>query len=254
MIRREPAPDEPADSWILIPQMAHAALAADLAQHWGEPPVPQLEPRDPLLWAVAHHDDGWEHWDAAPQFDPATGRPRSFTEMALAESFAIWSASIDRAERRGPLEAYLIAGHFCALAERATAFSDSARREKARPFLDRYNGLKDRWLAAWTAQSPQNTADRVRRALAQLQMFDALSLWLCCSRATESEELITPGGPAVTLNPEGGQLVRLDPWPLRVSNLSLSVEARLIPKSVRSAEQMALAAAQSLQLRWELAP
>lgn len=254
MIRREPAPDEPADSWILIPQIAHAVLAANLAQHWGQPPVAELEPRDPLLWAVAHHDDGWEHWDAPPRFDAALGRPRSFTEMALGESFAIWSASIDRAERRGPLEAWLIAGHFCALAERATAFSDETRRGKARPFLDRYHALQKRWLESWMAQSPQNKLETATRALAQLQMFDALSLWLCCSRATESEQVSTPGGPAVTVQPAGGQLVRLEPWPLRMPKLTLSVVAQVIPNSVRDAEQWAVAPAESLKLRWELAP
>ena len=44
-----------------------------------------------ILRGVAHHDDGWAEWDAAPRVNPANGMPRSFLEMRMRDSTAIWT-------------------------------------------------------------------------------------------------------------------------------------------------------------------
>ena len=253
MIRRELSTDA-GQQWALIPQIAHARLAGELASHWGAGPFAPLEPRAELVWSVANHDDGWREWDQNPPVDPARGCPRSFTEMELADSLAIWSVSIEQGEIRGPLEAYFVAGHFCALARRVSAWiTDPERRGRADAFLDRYEAKRTGWLAAWRSQAIGHTRELAERGVAQLQMFDALSLWLCCSPSAESEELPTPGGPVLTLRPRDSRHIALSPWPFAVERLNLEVQARTLAARYYANEaELAAAPSQSLRLHWQL--
>lgn len=99
MIRRDDH-----DHWYLIPQIEHARLAAEVARHWGNDDTPPLPLAELLVQAVRHHDDGWHAWDypqrsATPlagkeRIDSDTGWPRSFIEMRMADSTAIWTRGI----------------------------------------------------------------------------------------------------------------------------------------------------------------
>lgn len=254
MIRRDLTPPP---AWILISQIEHAQLAARLAEHWGAGEFAPLWPRRELLWAIEHHDDGWRQWDLAPGVDSASGRPRSFTEMQPADSAAIWSASIETARAAGPLEAYVVAGHFCVLARRVSGWlSADVRRDVVEPFLARFDKLMADCLSAWQAQEPaRNTRDAAELALAQLQFFDALSLWFCCSAASEAESVQAPAGPMLTLTPQGPERVELAPCPLLVPRLDVAVEGRLVAaQSYGSREELAAGPTQPARLRWQLHP
>jgi hypothetical protein len=88
MIRRETD-----DAWLLISQVDHAHLAADLAAAWGNDHVPRLPLAEWLVPAIRDHDEGWRDWECTPTVTDG-GRPRQFTEMPAAEATAIWSKSI----------------------------------------------------------------------------------------------------------------------------------------------------------------
>lgn len=90
MIRRNAGTD-----WLLISQGDHAHLAGEIAAEWGNDHVPALPVPPLLVPAVRDHDAGWAQWECAPRIDPQTRRPRDFTEMAMTESTAIWSRSIE---------------------------------------------------------------------------------------------------------------------------------------------------------------
>ncbi len=152
-------------------------------------------PRDELLWAIDHHDDGWHAWDQAPGVN-AAGQPRSFTEMEPDDSLAIWTRSIDAAAAAGALEGYLVAGHFCALGHRARAGKDTDPAwQHAAEFLAHYEARMSEWLARWqAANSAANTRPVAEQALRQLQFFDSFSLWFCCDEATAAETVETPAG------------------------------------------------------------
>ena len=96
MIRREETRPDGQSEWVLIGQVDHAALAAALAESWGAEAYAPLVPREALLTAVRHHDDGWPEWERLPALDPATGRPLNFTEMPTADTLDIWRRSIAR--------------------------------------------------------------------------------------------------------------------------------------------------------------
>ncbi len=260
-IRREATtPGAPA-RWILISQLDHARLAGELAKHWGAGDFAPLVPRDELLWAIYHHDDGWREWEQSPDVDRARGWPRSFTEMELADSLPIWTGSIELAAAAGPLQAYVVAGHFCALLERVVGWRRGAAgsqqmQHDAHPFLGRYQGLMANWLRDWQAADPAvNTRACADLALRQLQFFDALSLWFCCAPATEPEGVETPGGPVLTLKPADPEHIQWAPWPLSLPRLNLEIPGRAVAVGHYSNRaELAAAPSQPVLLRWQVQP
>jgi hypothetical protein len=254
MIRRDVAPPS---AWILISQIDHARLAAQLAEHWGAGEFPPLWPAAELLWAIKHHDDGWRDWDLTPAVDPTSGQPRSFTEMVPADSLAIWTASIETARQAGPLETYVVAGHFCVLARRVIGWLDEeTRRDLVGPFLATHDRLMADCLSQWRAHDSQrNTPAAADLALAQLQFFDALSLWFCCSPSSETETVQAPAGPLLTLVPRSAEIVEVDPWPWRVPRLDVEIEGRQVATGRnQSRQELAACSTQSARLSWQLHP
>jgi hypothetical protein len=257
MIRRDSLTSSAEAEWILISQGEHARAAGALAEHWGAGRFAPLEPRSELLWAIVHHDDGWSGWDAAPDVNLHGGQPRSFTEMELSDSLAIWCASIETARRAGPLEAYLVAGHFCALARRVSEWmKDEVCKHQAGQFIEEHETLMVAWLAAWQFDDPAaNTRKLAELALSQLQFFDALSLWFCCSEASETEEAQTPVGPVLSLCPLDPRHVALTPWPFKVASLNLEVRGRAVPAApYRDRADLAATPSKPVVLRWQLQP
>jgi hypothetical protein len=256
MIRRDATGAQAAATdWILISQVDHARLAARLAEHWGAGDFAPVVSRHEMLWAIDHHDDGWQAWETKPDVDPLTGRPRSFIEMPIDDSLAIWTGSIEIAAAAGPLEGYVVAGHFCALARRAAAWKTlDPRLPAVEEFVARYQRLRDGWLVAWQAADPAGrTRAMAEQALCQLQFFDSLSLWFCCAEATQSERVQTPGGPELTLTPLDAQRIAVEPWPLAVECLNLEVLGRAVPaRRYDSREALAQAPSQPVLLRWKL--
>jgi hypothetical protein len=257
MIRRE----QPG-RWVLISQIDHAHLSAALAEHWGAGGVAPLVARDELLWAIYHHDDGWRDWDQSPDVEPKFARPRSFTEMELADSLEIWGQSIARAAEHGPLAGYVVAGHFCTLLRRFGDHWNSQQRQSADAarFLATNDALMEGCFEEWQARGREGrTRDQALLALAQLQMFDFLSLWFCCEEAAEPDVIETPRGPVVTLKPlkRSGDSepirVALDPWPFTLAGLQLEIPGRAIDsRRYQGRSDLAGSPSRNVLLRWEL--
>lgn len=240
---------------MLISQLEHARLSGILAEHWGAPGFAPLVERGPVCWVATHHDDGWQPWEERPQVN-AAGQPRAFVEMDLADSLAIWTRSIELAASTGLLEGYLVAGHFCALGRRGAVFLKAySDRQLAEAFLARYEVLMAELLAAWCELDAANTPDRAALALRQLQMFDALSLWFCCTPDGDSETLETPGGAPLTLRRLPGEVVELDPWPLAVERLNIEIRGRRVPaRRYPTAAELAQVDGRAAKLAWQLRP
>ena len=272
MIRRDATDADGQPAWILISQVEHARVSAELARHWGAGGVLPLEPRDELLSTIAHHDDGWADWERRPTIDPAHGRPYDFMEMPLDEALPIWDRSIAATERlAGPLGAWLVASHFCVLLRRGRDAHPhpAGYLERADAWLADAGEHRASWLAEWQQQNPaRNTTKLADRGLAQLQMFDALSLWFCCADRESPKRLATPAGPSIMLSPAGGQAVdgrsdgdcigqtiRVALWPFTLPAVELSTSGRLVAAD-RYADASALAAAPSqlVRLSWVLKP
>lgn len=259
MIRRTAADSSLTGQWILISQVEHARLSGILAGAWGRGPFEPLDPRDEIVAAVRHHDDGWSAWEVAPKVDPQSGSPLDFTEMPLAESLAIWRESIAAAEKIGPLAAYMVSGHFSALLRRFSSrwHSDPASAALAHGFLDQQTERQAHWLGLRFGGRARDARHRdANRAVAWLQMFDALSLWFCCAARTEPEIADPPGGPKLTLQPtDDAYHITVSPWPFVEPRVELTAVGRAIAIAhYANPSDLATAAAQPVTLRWVLAP
>ncbi len=258
MIRRTVRTAAKPEQWILISQVEHARLAGKLAESWGRQGVAALEPRSELLNAIFHHDDGWADWERSPGLDSKTGRPLQFTEMPLVESLAIWEDSIISASHFGPLAGYVVSGHFCELLRRFSARwkGEEAMTAMAHDFLDSQRQQQTEWSAEWARQPAASEPDvTLANALQFLQLFDSLSLWLCCSETPEPEEFESPGGPKIAVRLAGPGQVAVDPWPFQPESLQLSAVGRSLPASrYDTPPALATAPVQPVTLNWRLLP
>jgi hypothetical protein len=203
MIRRDDGGD-----WLIIEQIKHANLAAEIARVWGneqfEPLVlDRAFPSAAIYHAVFHHDDGWSEWDLAPRLDPRSGKPRDFREMRMRDATAIWTKSISAAAKLFPLAGYAVSRHFCCLAEqvRRGGRHDPEDLAAVTEFLERQTAVQARLeqkaeLHGWGEDF------RRHRELAYrtVQFFDRVSLWLCCADEREPQEFTSPMGEVVTFS------------------------------------------------------
>lgn len=259
MIRRDAIDRSGQPAWILISQVAHARLAAAVAEVWGKAPFATLVPRDEVLAGIEHHDDGWAAWERSPKVDPRSGRPLDFTEVTIDDWLPIWQNSIDAAAQHGPLPGCMVAGHFVALLQRFDSRWKQvpAYTQLAMSFLVRQENATATWLRQWcvmhgtTSDQAQTTA---ARSIAELQWFDWLSLWLCCGERTDAVTFDTPSG-RLTITPQPDRRMLLDPWPLTVAQFEVSAPGRQVAaRQYTSADELAQAPASEVKLRWTLHP
>lgn len=247
---------------MLISQVEHARLSYELACDWGAAGVAPLVPRGELLATILHHDDGWLEWERLPGVDPQSGRPLNFLEMPIDEAVVIWQRSIAIAAETGPLSAYLVAGHFATLLSRAREAheSDAHWQGIADSFLNRQAGDRAGWLAAWQSagdarEVPPRSRALADRGLAQLQLFDALSVWLCLAELAEAVVFPTPQGPELTWIPLASGEIAVDPWPWCRPLVRAAVTGRIVAAG-RYGDRGALAKASSEtgNLQWTIHP
>jgi hypothetical protein len=251
MIRRDAPSAASSPAWILISQIEHAHLAGDLARHWGEAPNSSLPFPDILLPTIDRHDDGWRDWEAAPTIDPIRGRPRSFLEMPNDVAHEIWAKSIDGVADLGPLAQYVVAQHFIRLRRSGGEIGD----QQIAAFLDEYERRSHDWLADWQAASPTTHSRKLAEAaVGYLQMFDAVSLWLC-SGPSKRKQISSPDGIAWTLTPVAGGKVVAAPWPWKIEPLRVHAIGWRIPASPLASDEelrTRLKFAEKTELNWSV--
>lgn len=237
-------------SWMLISQVEHARIAADIAAAWRRPAA--LAPLDEeFQHAVVHHDDGWVAWEQAPTIDD-DGRPRDFMEMPMPVATGIWSDSINAAALHSVWGGLWISRHFCRLAQLAIAHRQAASDlSAAQRFLATQAFAQPHWRARLgvAADSPTELL-----GLHGLQFFDRLSLWLCCAERSQSQEFDDPAGGTTRWTPESPAIIRVDGC-LTVPELRLSAPTIAVPQRRYSSDMdlhPAIASGQRAMLTWTL--
>lgn len=272
MIRRDIRLAEGAAGWMLISQVEHARISAHLASHcrgpFGPPGArgdrddsPDLDAvRTEVLDAIALHDDGWADWERAPRLDAKLGRPLSFMELETNESLAIWSRSIESAAARGPLAAWMVAGHFSWL----LGHSESSRGEaSALAWRDEMSRRRENWFTAWRAIDPNlRTRDLADAALQWLWTFDVASLWFCNSAAAGDEAAAA----ATQFNTTGegtplemrfrsrpaaqGAAATAMPWRFDAAHLAVEADGLIVPAMCYANPYAMFAAGEPHRLHW----
>jgi len=96
----------------LITQPEHARLAGELATQWGNPHFAGPTPREALICAATHHDDGWLELDGLPAYNPAARRPAHFTELPLDQTVGPYARGVESVYARDAHAGALVGMHF----------------------------------------------------------------------------------------------------------------------------------------------
>jgi hypothetical protein len=230
--------------FLLISQSDHAALAAQIATHWGNTLFPKPSPHDAVIAATECHDAGWSMHDDRPLLNEAK-IPAAFYEMPVGSYIRIWVASVSAAAARGgPMAGLLVSWHFTALSQIVPAESsneglqnmlhDFAAAQQARrvEYCDAL-GLSKGCVQYPPAAASERDAEAIYN-LWVLRMCDWLSLLLCDDGLPEplrEPPAVPPGCRAnpITARWKNRQTLYLDPWPLQVGSLALDISGLRIP-------------------------
>lgn len=194
MIRRDAH-----DRRLLISQVEHARLAADLAEAWRDPQLLEFPQRLELLSAIRHHDDGWAGWEQAPTLN-ADGAPRDFTEMPMPVATDIWSRSIDACAESEELARQLILTDFKQFLVRRGWKPTESRIEILHTILENpeantYDGVVERLVSSEIRVS-RATLFRTLTMLVEANIIEPLGvdLWDSGFRVTRERRRPSPSG------------------------------------------------------------
>lgn len=97
---------------ILITQPDHAGLAGQLAEGWGNERFAIPAPREALICAADHHDDGWHELDGRPTYNESARRPAHFTELPLSVTVGPYGRGVESVYARHAHAGVLVGMHF----------------------------------------------------------------------------------------------------------------------------------------------
>lgn len=244
IIRRDP------DAIRLVPQPAHAHLAAQLARAWDFSALPSIgAARQDVLLGIALHDLAWAAWESAPTLNGATGLPHGFREVRARAHLALWADAVRDAEAFGRWPALLVS------LQGSRIYGEFFRRDRAEaPDLAAVDAFLPTQAAIQARLADGIDAEAVRQANALLGAVDWLSLKLCgdTMRSATVPCCPLPGGPGdVTVHPG-----TMAPWPFGAQVLELAADCIVLPADARFADapmlHAALRQAPREALRWRL--
>jgi hypothetical protein len=159
-------------SYVLVRQHEHARVSGEFARHWAVRPMPP----EPVIFAIANHDIGWEELDDEVLFDPKTGRPYSFTDYPIEPKLRAYTRGIDLVEARDPYAALLCSMHYA-------SFVRPEQGVAAESFLSSEFRRQERLRAGTSGEQAANLEYNFRL----LQLCDNLSLFVCLNEPGRNE-------------------------------------------------------------------
>ena len=246
-------------SWLAVSQPMHALVSGQMLRAWGAPGFALPDPLEDVATACAQHDVAWMGWEAAPSFDPATGRPHVFRAVGARFHAPMWAEGVERALASwGPLVALLVSRHGSLIySHYDDRHQDHPEDGAAARHYRESQAVKQAGLIAALGLPMA----QVEAASALVAVTDALSLAVCGG-------IVTMGGIGRAPRADGklvelalaereGELA-IAPWPFRVPRVALSWRARHFAPGTRWADATAmragLTAAPDLHLTATLVP
>lgn len=232
MLYRTVTPDR-----ICITQPTHAWVSGQLAQAWGNDTFGAIAPRAAVCLGAEQHDIGWLPWEAAPTFNPKTGYPHSFREVAPEVHTKLWAGAKQLAMPMGRYVALLVSLHGTGLYERFTSWQDSPEATRiVEAFLKQEKEFQQD-LIARLRQDPDYaghvTPDAIAHNKQLVAVWDMLSLAICMG-VTEQQQFeavpIAAGNTTLTLTPINNDSTHLqvDPWCFQAPSVDLLFEGRIL--------------------------
>ncbi len=230
----------------IIQQADHARTSGQLAAAFGNGTFAPLAPAEPVVYVSGHHDEGWVGVDGNARFDPATRLPYHLTATPMDQLIETGSASPDFNEAHHPYSGLLSSLHTYGLYHGRYGLSDMvfidrvdpAYKDQAEAMLAHELARQERLKADLRAESdlaPLAEENVIFHNYKLLQFFDTLALYFHLKHAGHREEATFINVPrgidddvSLTISPHDDGSYRLTPWPFAGSDLTVSVEGRMM--------------------------
>lgn len=223
----------------VIEQVDHARMSGQLAAAFGNAHFAAFEPREPIEFIVAHHDEGWLELDAQAKQDPKTGLPFNLTQTPLADLVDTGSHSPDFNERHHPLSGLISSMHTWGLYHGRYGLSDFLFIDRITPELrPKVDAMLNAELERQTrlkVQLPELSEVQIFSYYKLLQFFDTLALYFHTTPAEARKEAQFKNVPravgddvTVTITPQANGSYTLAPYPFGSTELRVSVEGRYL--------------------------
>ncbi len=250
---------------IAITQPIHALVSGQLARVWGNAQFGKFAPWEEVCLGAEQHDVGHTAWELAPTLNPQTGLPYSFLEMPRQVHVQLWSSAARLVLPQGRYAALLVSLHGTVLYERYNAANDPPEIvEAVQNYLAEARVFQAATLASLRADpsyAPYVTDEVVARNRRLVQVWDALSLFICYGRqqSRSVQQVPTATTPTtVTLTPRNDDPATLliAPWPFSREQVRLVYEGRRLATTFSDETCMreALEQAPSIRLETTLLP
>jgi uncharacterized protein DUF3891 len=242
----------------LIRHPDHGRLAGQLGENWGNERFAIPVPRNALLQAATHHDDGWTELDDRPAYNPDAQRPAHFLELALPDTVGPYGRGVNEVYGRDRYAGALVSMHWAGLYSTRWGLQEGS--PVPHPAAAEVVAEQERrWVPAlreaWGQDGLRSEFEaNTWHAYEVLQTLDFLALALCLldlERPTAASEALAmpvtlahvdqpPGArivPAVPVASGGEHLdvtvrvpapgrVSVEPYPFRAPEIELEVPAR----------------------------
>jgi hypothetical protein len=205
------------DSFLLITQPDHGALAAQIVAAMATEPALQTDGRELVLFATREHDNGWIEVDAEPTITPA-GRPCDFIEGPAPIKHTLWPRGITRAAATHPRAGALVAEHAL------TVYAYRRHEPEWRSFFLSIEALHQALLGD-AGVSDGMALDRFRQEYRCVRLGDSFSLQFCNGWHETQETL----GYRAALR---GTTLFIAPDPFNRMTVPLRIAGRRIPSRV----------------------
>lgn len=250
---------------ISITQPTHAWVSGQMAQVWGNERFGSITPYAAVCLAVEQHDIGWLPWESSPTFNPNTGYPHSFAELAPEVHTQLWAGAKQFVMPMGRYAALLVSRHGTGLYERFTYWKKSPESTRVvEAFLQQEREFQQQ-LIQQLEQDPAYQAYVTPEAIAKNQQLivtlDALSLIICkgITQPQQVEQVPTATAETtLTLMPidHDPTQISVDPWCFQPHEVTVVFEGRIFKEQAHSEQMMReqLATAPSVTLTATLRP
>lgn len=224
----------------------HTTLSGQFAEHFGNDAFEAVQPREQMLYVIAHHDAGWKDLDKAALRDPATGLPYNLVQTPFEHIVATSKASPDFNGATHPYCELISSMHSWGLYNGRYGMSDKVlldslaadNRSVADGMLNAEIARQER-LKETLRANPETAAwvedAHVFQNYKQLQFFDTLALYFNCVPEDERTEASFAHVPmsatrdaVVDIRPLGAGSYAFSPYPFDRDGIELQFEGRYL--------------------------
>ncbi|MGX9706249.1 DUF3891 family protein [Laceyella tengchongensis] len=156
--------------YVFIKQHDHGLLSGELAAQMTQP----IRPLAKTLYAISHHDWGWESLDQSPLWNEETNEPYSFEDYPMLPKLEAYTDGIAKVVAHDPYAGFLCSKHYA-------SFFTNIDDPVARKFREQEYSRQNKLRPLFTEEEEENITANFRL----LRFCDDLSLALCFNEPGE---------------------------------------------------------------------